>query len=32
MSAKIILDNIIVKENPASFLDSINFEVTFTAL
>ena len=32
MSAKIILDNIIVKDNPASFLDNINFEVTFTAL
>ena len=32
MSARVILDNIIVKDNPASFLDNINFEVTFTAL
>ena len=32
MSAKIILDNIMVKDNPCSFLDNINFEVTFTAL
>lgn len=32
MSAKIILDNIAVKNNPAKFNDPICFEVTFTSV
>lgn len=32
MSSKIILDNIIVKNNPARFSDSLCFEVTFSSL
>ena len=32
MSSKIILDNIIVKNNPATFTDPLCFEVTFSCL
>jgi len=32
MSSQIILDNIAVSNNPAPFLDSMHFDITFTAL
>jgi histone chaperone ASF1 len=32
MASKVILDNISVKNNPALFQDSIELDITFTAL
>jgi hypothetical protein len=32
MSSKIVMDNILIKNNPAAFEDNIEFEITFTAL
>lgn len=32
MASKIILDNITVVNNPASFVDNMELEITFTAI
>jgi hypothetical protein len=32
MTSKIIMDNISIKNNPSSFEDNIELEITFTAI